>query len=124
MYSILLHYGSIAGIVVATSLGIGVGGAKVTRAALNAIDDAPYTYSTISRNMIIALAMIETAAIIGVVLALLLLLRQPINVPNFLEISIAEVGIFCALGISGAMVGIISARPGNGYYCTPTFICK
>jgi len=111
MYALLLHYGSIIGIVVATSLGIGFGGSKIARAALNAVDEAPYAYASISRNMIIALAMVETAAIIGVVLALMLLFTQSITVPNLLEIGIAELGIFAALGISGAMVGIISGNP-------------
>jgi F-type H+-transporting ATPase subunit c len=108
----LLHYSSIGFIVALTSLGVGIGGGKASTKALQAINIAPTTYPAIFRAIIISLALIETSAILGIVMALFLILGQPVEDPQrMVFVGIGEWGIAFALGISGALVGILSSLP-------------
>ncbi len=107
---IIIHYVSIVLSVTLTSLGVGFGGGLASIAALKAINIAPSTKNNIFTNLLICLALIETGAIIGLIMAIILL-NQPTNVPHILYISLAELGIALAVGISGFMVGISSAFP-------------
>lgn len=108
-----LHYGSIAFIVALTSLGVGIGGGKASMQAVCAINIAPLSYPSIFRALIISLALIETSAILGIVMALFLILgpTNAIQADQQLYVTIAEWGIAFALGISGALVGILSSLP-------------
>lgn len=107
-----LHYSSIGFIVGLTSLGVGIGGGRASAKALQAINIAPTTYPEIFRAVIIGLALIETSAILGIVMALILMLGQTIeDSQQMVLIGVGEWGIAFALGISGGLVGILSALP-------------
>ncbi len=108
----LLHYSSIAFIVGLTSLGIGIGGGNASMQAVRALNIAPLSYPSIFRALIISLALVETSAILGIVMALFLILGPTIVQPEQqLYVAIGEWGIALALGISGALVGILSSLP-------------
>lgn len=107
-----LHYSSIFFIVGLTSLGVGIGGGKASVKALEAVNKAPAAYAEIFRAIIIGLAIIETSAILGIVMGLMLLFGQAApNNADMVLIGIGQWGIAFALGISGAVVGILSALP-------------
>lgn len=104
----LLHYGNIGFIVGTTSLGAGIGAGLASYSAVKAISRAPSSQQDISKALFIGLALIETAAILTLVVALLLLSPQ---VHVIMEGSIARAGIACALGFTGLLIGILSAFP-------------
>ena len=107
----LLHTLSIFFVVAVTSLGAGVGAGIASRGALLALNIAPATSADILRAIIIGLALIETGSIIGVVMGLILLVGQPIDTATMLYVGISEWGIALALGITGGLVGLLSAFP-------------
>ena len=109
--SSFLYYGSIFFIVGLTSLGTGIGGGKATVKTLDAINRAPTSYPEIFRAIIIGLALIETSAILGIVMALLLIVGQPLEAQENIFIAISQWGIAFSLGITGCLVGILSALP-------------
>ena len=78
-FASFLHYGSIFFIIGITSLGTGIGGGWASVKALAAINIAPTTYADIFRTVIIGLALIETSAILGIVMALILLFGQQVD---------------------------------------------
>lgn len=107
----LLHYGSIAVIIGLTSLGVGIGGGQASVQAIKAINIAPTSYPEVFRIIIIGLALIETSAILGIVMGLILFLGPSSPPPTALFVSLGECGIALALGLSGAVVGLLSALP-------------
>lgn len=109
--SSFLHYGTIFFIIGATSLGTGIGGGKATVKALDALNIAPKSFPEIFRALIIGLALIETSAILGIVMGLILIFGQPLATTENIFITLGELGIATALGISGGLVGLLSALP-------------
>lgn len=109
--SSFLHYGTVFFIIGATSLGVGIGGGKATLHALDALNRAPKSFPEIFRTLLIGLALIETSAILGIVMGLILILGQTETVQENLPMTIGELGIACALGIAGGLVGLLSALP-------------
>jgi F-type H+-transporting ATPase subunit c len=104
----VMTYTSLAGVVILSSLGAGLGGGLASIAALQAMSRAPLARASLMRALILGLALIETGAIIGVVMAILLL-RTPLE-QNFIPVALAQVGIMLALGIAALVVGIGGAR--------------
>lgn len=105
----LLHYGTIAFSICATSLGVGIGEGIACQAAIEAINIQPGSKNEISRISIIGMALIETAAIMGMTMATILLLdtKNPVTAYS----GIAELGIAFAICISGLVLGLVSAFP-------------
>lgn len=103
------HYLTIAFTVIFTSLGNSIGGGRISIAAIRAINTAPGTQNEINKAAIVGLALIETGAILGVVMAIILL-GQAQN-SNASYTALAELGIGCALCITGFLVGLKSALP-------------
>jgi len=106
-----LHYGAIFFIIGVTSLGTGIGGGRATVKALEALNRAPQSFAEIFRVLIIGLALIETSAILGIVMGLLLIFGQPSETSENIYAALAELGIAFALGIAGGLVGLLSALP-------------
>lgn len=103
----ILHALSITFIIVASSLGIGLGCSMAGTAAIQALDIAPATKNDVLKIILFALALIETGGIISLILALLLIFgTAPTNVAG-----IAELGIALAMGISSFAVGLAAALP-------------
>ena len=109
----LLHYSNIALTILCTSIGAGIGSGWVGVAAIAAVDKAPRAYPEILKTSIIGLALVETGALLGVVMALILILTDSFAyaTASSLHVAIAEYGIIGCLGICGFTVGIASALP-------------
>lgn len=104
------HYGTIASVVAFNSLGVGIGEGLTSSAAVDAINLQPEAKYEISNTAILGMALIETAAIMGVTIAFILLVgRGP--VANPLYASIADLGIAIAISLPGLAIGVVSALP-------------
>ncbi len=106
----LYHYGTIAFSIAATSLGVGLGEGLASQAAIKAINIQPGAKNDISRAAIVGMALIETAAVMGLTMAVILLLDAN-NHAQTEYAHIAELGIAFAICISGLVLGIVSAFP-------------
>jgi F0F1-type ATP synthase membrane subunit c/vacuolar-type H+-ATPase subunit K len=105
-----IHYGTVAFAVGFTSISVGIGEALASMAALDAINTQPHARGDIARTAIIGMALVETAAILGIVVAIMLLFSpQPLE-PNFYA-NLSELGIAFAICITGFVSGIVSALP-------------
>lgn len=104
-----MHYATLSAVVALPALGVGIGQGWLNGAALAAIDRQPSAYGTINRITILSLALSETAALLGIVLGVLMLVQGVTSIT-----SLGFTGIICALGIPGFLVGIISSFPGRG----------
>jgi F-type H+-transporting ATPase subunit c len=104
------HYITLAGIVGLTAIGVGLGQGFATMGALHALHIQPQARPDILRLLVLGLALIETAAIIGVTIALFLFFGLVPSAITF-EGGIAELGILCAMSLSGFTIGLVSALP-------------
>lgn len=105
-----LHFATIALTVGVNSMSVGIGEGLTGRAALEAINKQPKAYNDIFRAAVLGTALIETAAILGVVIAFLLLLGNA-DGPFTLGTHIAEIGIALTICISGFTIGLAAASP-------------
>jgi F-type H+-transporting ATPase subunit c len=110
--SALCHYGACALTVILPSLGVSFGQAFTSAAALEALNLQPHARSEISRTLLIALVLIETAAIISFIVGFQLMLFGPhTTFEHAAFIHYGELGIALALGIGGAIAGTLSCLP-------------
>jgi len=104
------HYFTLAGIVGLTAIGVGLGQGFATMGSLHALHIQPQARPDIIRCLVLGLALIETAAIIGVTIALFLFFGlTPAHIT--FEGGIAELGILSAMSLSGFTIGLVSALP-------------
>lgn len=108
--SSLLNYGTIVFTVAGTSLGTAIGQGLASYAALQALNIQPMARNEITRTLVLALALMETAAVIGIALAILLLIDPSIKQP-VLAASIGRCGIALAMSLTGLAIGIASSLP-------------
>lgn len=106
-----LHSLSIALTVGLTSLGVGIGGGLAGGAAIKALDTQPKATNEISRILLLGMALIETAGVLGLVLGIILLFQIQQDLLKNPYLGIAELGIVCSLGIAGFIVGLVSSYP-------------
>lgn len=106
-----IHYGTVAFAVGVTSISVGIGEGLASIAALQAINTQPHARSDIARTAIIGMALIETAAILGIVVAVMLLFGTRSVESNYYYANLAELGIGFAMCITGFITGIVSALP-------------
>lgn len=106
----LLHYASIALTVSISSLGVAIGEGLTSKAAIEAINKQPSVRSEIARLAILGMALIETAAILGVLMAIMLLVasEQP---ADKVHSATAKIGIILAICLSSFVIGIVSSFP-------------
>ncbi len=105
-----IHYGTIAFAVSVTSISVGIGEGLASFSALQAINTQPHARSDIARTAIIGMALIETAAILATVIAVMLLFStRPLE--SNVYANLAEMGIAFAMCITGFITGIVSAFP-------------
>ncbi|MEX2437780.1 MAG: ATP synthase F0 subunit C [Candidatus Babeliales bacterium] len=109
-YVSILHYFSAVLAVACTSIGVGLGQGKIALSIINSMDIAPNTRNEASRIGFMGMAIAETAAVLGVSIAIILLLK---TAPSTLYGSIAKVGIAFAIGLSGGVVGYVSYLPAS-----------
>jgi F-type H+-transporting ATPase subunit c len=105
-----LHYGAIAVSITVSSISVGLGEGLISWSALSAIDRQPAAQNDVMRVAIIGMTLVETVAILGLLISILLLLYTKLNSDNIFS-SYAEAGIIAAMGITGLVIGLASAFP-------------
>jgi len=106
--SSLLHYLSSALIVILPGLGVSLGQGFTSTAATEALNQQPHAYNEITRTFGIALALIETAAILSLIVGVKIFLLGS-QLTAFTHY--AELGVALAVGITGCAAGLLSSLP-------------
>jgi F0F1-type ATP synthase membrane subunit c/vacuolar-type H+-ATPase subunit K len=105
-----IHYGVIASSIAISSISVGLGEGLISWSAINAINRQPAARDDIMRVAIIGMTLVETVAILGLLIAILLLMYTNAYATNHYA-HYAEIGIACAMGITGLVIGLASALP-------------
>ncbi len=105
-----LHYGVIASSIAISSISVGIGEGLISWSAIHAINRQPAARDDIMRVAIIGMTLVETVAILGLLISILMLLYTN-TAPTHYFSHYAEIGIACAMGITGLVIGIASALP-------------
>ncbi len=104
-----LHYLSIALTVMIPSIAVGIGEGIASIAAIQALNIQPSAKDEITNIAVIGMALIETAALLGMSMATILLFTPKASLS--LYSSIAELGIAAAVCLPGFFIGLVSALP-------------
>ena len=99
-FALLLPYISIVFIGTLVILGVGIGSGMASLTALEAINIQPRAKTEITRALLIGLALIETAAILALIVTFIIF-NKPFECEQIIYAGIAHIGIACAIGISG-----------------------
>ncbi len=105
-----VHYGTIALVAAINAVGVGIGQGLTGAAAIESINRQPNAQSEITKTAILGMALIETAAVMGTFMALLLLWSTH-NDSHNPYVGLAELGICFAISLSGFVLGIVSSLP-------------
>jgi F0F1-type ATP synthase membrane subunit c/vacuolar-type H+-ATPase subunit K len=105
-----IHYSTIALAVGATALGVGIGQGLTGATALQAINQQPQSNAEISRAAMLGMAFLETAAVIGLFVAVILILSSKPK-PITLYSDLASIGIIMSICVTGFVLGIACAKP-------------
>ena len=105
-----LHYIIVAFIVGVNSVAVGIGEGIANSAAIEALNRQPKARSDITNATILGMALIETSAIIGVTISIIVLFGT-LGIEKTLYFGIAEIGIALAICLSGFAIGLASAMP-------------
>ncbi len=107
-----LHFGTIGIIAGLTSLGAGIGQGLAGRAAVAAMDIQPQARGEISRALVMGMALIDTASIMGLTIVLIMIFgSSPSSSPQAMYANIADLGILFAVTLPGFAIGIASSLP-------------
>ena len=93
-----------------SAIGTSIGQGIINKNAMESLNRQPSASSSISKVAIIGMAIVETAAIMGMVISILLINDSTISTEPFFA-NLAAGGIALALGISGLCAGIAAALP-------------
>jgi len=105
-----LHYGAIATSIALSSISVGIGEGLISWSALSAIDRQPAAQDDVMRVAIIGMSLVETVAILGLLISIILLAYTSTGSNNAFS-HYAEIGIIAAMGITGLAIGFASALP-------------
>ena len=105
-----LHYFTIAMVAGASSIAVGIGEGLVGLSAIEAINIQPKARDDIQKTAVLGMALVETAAIIGVSIGFILLIGVQQADKN-LYFALSELGIALGISISGFAIGLVSAMP-------------
>ncbi len=92
---------------VLAAIGVCFGQGAATGAAFKAINRQPSIQPDITRTTMLALALIETSAILGLLVSFLLLFRKAPTLPQ----ALGEIGIGLAIGLPGLVIGLATSMP-------------
>lgn len=92
------------------ALGAGLGQGFIGLKSLQAVDIQPQAAPEIGRVSLIAMALTETSAILGLVVSIILVLDTSIPC-NYLYASYGKIGISFAIGLTSFIAGIASSLP-------------
>lgn len=104
------HYGAIAASITLSSISVGIGQGFISWSALKSIDRQPAAQDDIMRVGVIGMTLVETVAILGLLISILLLVYTKSNATNIFSYY-ADLGIIFAMGITGLAIGLASAFP-------------
>lgn len=96
--------------VIASALGASIGQGMIGKQALESMYRQPSIASSIARLSIVAIAITETAAVMGIVISMLLF-RSNDTITHTPWTNLACAGIGLAMGLSGFCAGITSSFP-------------
>lgn len=105
-----LHYGAITTSIALSSISVGLGQGIISWSALNATHRQPNAHNDISRIAIIGMTLVETVAILGLLISLLLLASDHGSSDNIYT-HISKIGIIAAMGVTGLVIGLASTAP-------------
>jgi F-type H+-transporting ATPase subunit c len=105
-----IHYGVIASAVAINSISVGIGQGLTSCSALSAINRQASSRGDIMRVALIGMTLIETVALLALIIAILLLVNTSPEASNYFEY-LAEIGIGCAISITGFIIGLASSIP-------------
>lgn len=104
------HFGTIALTTAINAIGVGLGQGITSNAAIEGMNQQPSAADDIRNTAILGMALIETAAVMGTFISVLLLLQTK-NTLNPYYSSLATIGIAFAICCSGFVLGLVSAFP-------------
>jgi F-type H+-transporting ATPase subunit c len=105
-----IHYGVIACAIATNSISVGISQGLTSYSALNAINRQPSARNDIIRVALIGMTLIETVAILALLVAILLLVNTPAHNTNYFAY-FSEIGIALAISITGFVIGLASSVP-------------
>lgn len=105
-----LHYGAITVSIAISSISVGLGEGLISWSALHAIDRQPQAKDDVMRVAIIGMTLVETVAILGLLISILLLMYTNVELENHYAYY-AETGIIAAMSITGLVIGLASTFP-------------
>lgn len=103
-----LHYSAIATSIALSSISVGLGQGLISWSALNAIHRQPAAQDDIMRVAIIGMTLVETVAILGLLISIFLLAYTS---ADSVFTHYAKIGIIAAMSITGLVTGLTSAFP-------------
>ena len=103
----IIHFFTIAASTVCAALGVSIGQGFTSQAAFNAINRQPAAQPDITRTTLLALALIETSAILRTAYFISLFFK----IPNNQWAVIAEIGMGVAISFPGLVIGLASSMP-------------
>lgn len=107
----LIHYGALALTIALTSVGVAIAQGRMSLTALDALYTQPASESHISRHLLLCLVLIETSALLGLIIAILLFFNTDITAPNALFVACAQSSVVVAIGMVGCAVSNAAAMP-------------
>lgn len=108
---LIIHYLAIALSTVLAAVGVCFGQGAATSAAFTAINRQPSIQPAITRSTILALALIETSAILGLIVSFILFLGS--NAAPTLPQALGEIGMGLAIGLPALVTGFATAMPAH-----------
>ena len=105
-----IHYATIALTVALNAVGVSIGQGLTSSWALKEVNTQPGARDDIIKTAILSMALIETSAVMGALVAVLLYI-SPQSACHNNYVCLAQIGIGLAVGVSGLTIGIASAFP-------------
>lgn len=107
-----IHYLTIGCIISLTAIGVGIGQGITSVAALRAINLQPAAKNDIMKTVILGIALIETAAVMGLFIAFLLVLEKT-KAADIGCHYLSHLGIAFSICFPGFILGLVSALPAS-----------
>lgn len=103
----IIHYLAVAVCTMLTGLSVAIGQGYTCRASLDALNRQPFAKADIGRATLLALAIAETASLLGFLGSIFIFLHDT----KTIYAALAQIGIGLAIAIPGIAVGIAAAFP-------------
>ena len=104
------HFGTIALTTAINAIGVGLGQGITCNAAIEGMNQQPAAADDVRNTAILGMALIETAAVMGTFISVLLLIQSRNALDPYYS-TLATIGIAFAICCSGFVLGLVSALP-------------